>query len=37
VPITVVGSMPNVVIVRKELPVTSLKECLTFSNRFVVF
>ena len=30
VPITVVGSVPNVVIVRKELPVTSLKELIDY-------
>ena len=29
-PITVVGSVPNVVIVRKELPVTSLKELIDY-------
>jgi tripartite-type tricarboxylate transporter receptor subunit TctC len=30
VPITVVGSVPNVVIMRKELPVTSLKELIDY-------
>jgi tripartite-type tricarboxylate transporter receptor subunit TctC len=30
VPITMVGSVPNVVIVRKELPVTSLKELIDY-------
>jgi tripartite-type tricarboxylate transporter receptor subunit TctC len=30
VPLTVVGSVPNVVIVRKELPVSSLKELITY-------
>src|SRR5262249_15143670 len=30
VPITVVGSVPNVVIVREELPVTSLKELIDY-------
>jgi tripartite-type tricarboxylate transporter receptor subunit TctC len=33
VPITVVGSVPNVVILRKELPVTSLKELITMSGQ----
>src|SRR5262249_8044004 len=32
-PITVVGSVPNVVIVRKELPVTSLKELIDLSGQ----
>src|SRR5262249_16608943 len=32
VPITVVGSVPNVVIVRKELPVTSLKELINYAG-----
>src|SRR5262249_47301625 len=31
-PITVVGSVPNVVIVRKELPVTSLKELIDYGR-----